>query len=457
MITTEEFIKRSNEIHNGKYNYSKTVYNGTHNKVIIICPIHGEFLQTPHDHLKGCGCKKCANELLSTNRSITTEEFIKRARKIHGDRYDYSKVEYANSHIPVCIIDENGNEFFQTPNSHLNGHGNANEAYKKSWDKRGRITTEEFIERAKKVHGDKYDYSKVEYVNAKTKVCIICPIHGEFYIKPHNLLNSKGCYKCGRESSGSKQSLTTEEFIKRARKIHGDKYDYSKVEYVNNHTDICIIHPKYGEFFQSPSTHLKGCDHPKEMTEKVWSKRGRITTEEFIKRARKIHGDKYDYSKVEYVNSRTKVCIICPIHGEFWQTLENHTHKTNPKGCPKCSMSHLETEIMRYLENNKIEYVYECNKNILPWIKRQTLDFYLPKYNTAIECQGSQHFIPTAFGSKVQTPESCFENIINRDKRKKILCEKNGVKLLYYSNLGIEYPYQVFENKEELLKEITNE
>jgi protein-arginine kinase activator protein McsA len=157
---------------------------------------------------------------------------------------------------------------------------------------------------------------------------------------------------------------------------------------------------------------------------------------------------------VEYNGTHNKVTIICPIHGEFWQTPENHIQG---KGCPKCSMSHLETEIMRCLEDNQIEYVYECNKDTLPWIKRQTLDFYLPKYDAAIECQGSQHFIPTAFGSKEKTAEFCFENIIKRDKRKKSLCKKNNVKLLYYSNLGIEYPYQVFENKEELLKEIINE
>ena len=83
MITTDEFIKRSNEIHNGKYDYSKVKYNGTHNKVNIICPIHGDFFQSPHDHLKGCGCRKCANMYLSTSRSLTTEEFIEKARKLY--------------------------------------------------------------------------------------------------------------------------------------------------------------------------------------------------------------------------------------------------------------------------------------------------------------------------------------------------------------------------------------
>ena len=451
MITTENFIRRAKQVHGDKYDYSKSEYNGTHIKTTIICPIHGEFLQSPHDHLKGCGCKKCGDKKSSQNRSLTTEEFIERARKVHGDRYDYSKVIYINSHTNVCIIDENGDEFYQTPNAHLNGHGNPQKAYETLWDKRGRITTEEFIERAKKIHGDKYDYSKVNYVNAKRKICVICPIHGEFWVKPYNFLNFKGCYKCGRQESGRKQTMSTTKFIERARKVHGDRYDYSKVEYINNHTPVCIICPIYGEFWQTPTSHLRGSGNPKERYIKLWAKRGRITTEEFIERARKVHGDKYDYSKVEYKGYNTKICITCPIHGEFWQTPSNHL---SGKGCAICSMSHLEKDIMQFFQNEKIEYIYNCNKENLPWIKRQHLDFYLPKYKIAIECQGSQHFIPSSFGSKEKTPENCLKSIIERDKRKKLLCKKNGVKILYYSNLGIKYPYFVFENKEELLKNI---
>ena len=101
MITTKEFIKRAISIHGNKYDYSKSEYKGTHEKTTIICPKHGEFLQSPHDHLKGCGCKKCANEELRKNRSLTKDQFIEKARKVHGDKYDYSKVEYVNGHTNV--------------------------------------------------------------------------------------------------------------------------------------------------------------------------------------------------------------------------------------------------------------------------------------------------------------------------------------------------------------------
>ena len=119
-----------------------------------------------------------------------------------------------------------------------------------------KLTCEEFILKSIAVHGDKYDYSKVEYINNRTKVCIICPIHGEFWQTPINHINNKnGCPKCGNNM------ISVEEFIKRARKIHGDKYDYSKVNYINSNTPVCIICPKHGEFWQSPATHLdySGC------------------------------------------------------------------------------------------------------------------------------------------------------------------------------------------------------
>ncbi len=121
-----------------------------------------------------------------------------------------------------------------------------------------KITTEEFIERAKSVHGEKYDYSKTEYIDSKTKVCIICPIHGEFWQIPFGHLNGANCPICN-----SKKKQTQEEIISRFKHIHEDRYDYSKVKYKNILTDVCIICPKHGEFWQTPHSHLKGSGCPK--------------------------------------------------------------------------------------------------------------------------------------------------------------------------------------------------
>ena len=195
------------------------------------------------------------------------------------------------------------------------------------------MNQEEFIEKGREIHGNKYDYSKVKYKNTTTKVCIICPEHGEFWQTPKaHILYGYGCSKCGRKKCADKTSLTTEQFIAKAKRIHADKYDYSKVEYFNAYTKICIICPEHGEFWQTPHDHLNGAGCPK--CGNIKKKEARqLTTEEFKEKAKKIHGNKYDYSKTNYISTKEKVCIICPEHGEFWQTPNCHL---NGQGCPKC-------------------------------------------------------------------------------------------------------------------------
>ena len=367
-------------------------------------------------------------------KKLTTEEFIQKAREVHDNIYDYSKVEYINNNTKVCIICHEHGEFWQTPGNHLSGKG-CNKCHRKKQKLYKLLSNEEFIKKARQVHGEKYDYSKVEYNGYKVPICIICPEHGEFWQTSGSHINGSGCPKCAK--NGVK--LTTEEFIKRAKKIHGDKYDYSKVIYKNAHTKVCIICSKHGEFWQTPTAHLNGSGCP-------YCQNKNVTTEEFIKKSREIHGDKYNYSKVEYVKCNTKVCIICSKHGEFWQTPSKHLHG---HGCPICNESNLEREIRLFLLKQKIKFEQQKRFN---WLGLQSLDFYLPDYNIAIECQGIQHFSENTyfFKNKVES----LKTIQKRDIRKKMLCEKHNIKLIYYSNLKIKYPYQVFEDKKELLKTI---
>ena len=226
------------------------------------------------------------------------------------------------------------------------------------------------------------------------------------------------------------KKLTKEPFIKKANEIYGDKYDYSKVEYVNNHTKVCINCPEHGEFWQRPSAHLQGQGCPKCGVLMRSLKKNENAKKEFNDKARKVHGDKYDYTKVKYVNANTKVCIICPEHGEFWQTPSDHKQGA---GCPKCNLSHLERDVMHYLDDVGITYDYQKR---FDWLGRQSLDFYLPNYKVGIECQGEQHFFPIDFAGKgVEWACKKFDKLIKRDKRKKKLCEENGVKLLYFGNV----------------------
>ena len=427
-MTKDEFIKKANEVHGNKYDYSKVDFKYQKDKVCIICPEHGEFWQRVYCHLKGQGCQKCIKQVYDT------ESFITKARKVHGDKYDYSKVKYVKSSQKVCIVCPEHGEFWQTPNDHLSGNG-CNKC-------RGNynMTTEEFIVKAREIHGDKYDYSKTVYKDSKTKVCIICPEHGEFWQQPNLHLSGSGCKKCNGNFD-----MTTEEFIAKAREVHGDVYDYSKVDYVNVSTKVCIVCPKHGVFWVLPNVHLKG-----HKCQKCAIEESRMTTEEFIEKARKVHGSKYDYSKVEYVDCETKVCIICPEHGEFWQTPRIHL---DGKGCVQCNNSQLEETISTLLGDKNIFFETEKTFNWLIYNGRMRIDFFIPEKKIAVECQGLQHFQPIEyFGG-----DNSYSETVKRDTLKRQLCEEHGIKVLYYSDLGIEYPYQVYEDKEELLKAIMSE
>jgi len=166
----------------------------------------------------------------------------------------------------------------------------------------------------KGIHGDKYDYSKVNYVHSKTKVIINCKKHGDFQQTPNHHKQGGGCPKC----SGT-MKLTQEQIIRQFKEKHGENtYDYSKVVYVNSMTKVIIGCPEHGDFEQRPSKH-KGGQCCKKCGNKIsWDKR-RKTSEDFIKEAQEKHGDKYDYSKVVYKTSHTKVIIGCPKHGDFVQ------------------------------------------------------------------------------------------------------------------------------------------
>jgi hypothetical protein len=187
----------------------------------------------------------------------------------------------------------------------------------------GRILTiNEFIQKAKKIHDDKCDYSKVNYIDNKTKVIIICPKHGEFLQAPYKHLKGQGCCECAQNKKS-----TLKHFIDKVNKIHNNKYNYDKFIYINNGTKGIIICPEHGEFTQSPIVHLKNHGCPE------CTRNKKLTLEIFIQKARKIHGEKYSYSKVIYINAHTKIIIICLKHGEFTQIPDSHLRGS---GCPYC-------------------------------------------------------------------------------------------------------------------------
>lgn len=317
--TNNDFINEAKIVHGELYDYLNTNYVHALTKIIITCKTHGDFEQSPNQHLRGSGCPKCSH---STKRK-TTEEFIHESNKVHNNLYDYSNVNYINSNTNISIICKIHGDFEQSPINHLKSQGCPKCSGRNK-------TTEEFINEATKIHNDLYDYSKVNYINSKNKIVIICKIHGDFEQSPINHLYKNGCPKCyGRNK-------TTDEFIDEANIVHNNLYDYSKAIYINATTKICITCKIHGDFEQLSNSHLDGSGCPKcGFIKNANLSRG--NKEDFIIKSNILHNNTYDYSKVNYINQKMKVIIGCKIHGDFEQSPNNHTHKSHPRQCPKCS------------------------------------------------------------------------------------------------------------------------
>ncbi len=263
-IRTSEFIEKALKIHGNKFDYSKVEYIGSHSKVCIICPEHGEFYQTPTNHLSGYGCLKCAWEYSHGKYRLTTlETFLSQAKEIHGDKYDYSKVDWKNTRTPITIICSIHGEFNQVPQNHIRlkcGCRKCGRVIAKA--KINKYDTVYFLEHAKKIHGNKYDYSKSQCFNATDKVEIICPAHGKFKQNANQHLQGHGCPKCNFDQMATDRAMGNELFIDKAKELFGEKYDYSKVEYINGQKNVCLICPTHGEFHVTPNNHLSkksGC------------------------------------------------------------------------------------------------------------------------------------------------------------------------------------------------------
>lgn len=304
---------------------------------------------------------------------------------------------------------------------------------------------EEFVKRAIELYGDKYDYSNIpQTFTTKDKLQIICHKvdkfgreHGLFEKKVEKFLKGQGCTKCS-----GRYKRTKEDFVFEANKVHDGLYSYNTFDYKDMHTKGEIYCTKHDLFFQmTPQHHISGQGCPK------CAQKYNYTTKEFIELCKEVHNNFYSYDKCEYIRAFDDIIVTCPEHGDF--TIKAYQHKQG-KGCPLCHSSSMEVEIRNFLSNNNIEFE---EQKTFEWLKYETnmfLDFYLPQYQIAIECQGEQHFKPIEFfGGKEK-----FDLHLDRDKRKLELCNKYDITILYFSNLGIKYPYNVFENKDLLLEEI---
>jgi len=277
-----------------------------------------------------------------------------------------------------------------------------------------KMLLQDFIKKSIEIHGNKYDYSLVEYKGANIKVKIICPVHGIFLQTPSSHLQNRGCKKCGIKNN----TYTRDEIIDIFNNLHKNFYDYSLVEYFGCFIKIKIICPIHGIFEQSPNNHLNGCG-----CKKCKDDMKKINKKIFSEKSNKIHRNFYDYSLVDYKNNYTKVEIICPIHGVFKQKPNSHM---NGQGCPSCKETKGEKYIKNYLIENNIYFIKQYRFNDCRNIYPLPFDFYLPEYNMCIEYDGEQHFKSVKqFGGDEGLKET-----IKRDKIKTDYCLENNINLI---------------------------
>ena len=355
-------------------------------------------------------------------KKLTTQEFIEKAIKIHGDKYDYSKTVYFGNKIKLNINCPIHGEFNIIPTNHVErkiGCSKCKNRYKNN--------IIDFIQKANIIYENFYDYSKVNYIDKNIKIKIICPLHGNFTQTPIRHLKGIKCPKCAKNNKNTGSILN---FINKSNSVHNNKYSYNKINWINAKTDVIITCPIHGDFKQRPSHHMagSGCKKCASVKQRV---NQTLTLQEFIQKSNEKHNFKYDYTDTIYDKGKNKLKIICPLHGYFVQKANNHL---NGKGCPKCKyiISKPEIEIQEYIKNLGFE-ILTNKRNI---IKPKELDIYIPELKKAIEFNGEywhyskKHFIPGEHGLKSN------------------LCRKKGIKLLHIrENLWIK-------NKEKMKKSI---
>jgi hypothetical protein len=279
-----------------------------------------------------------------------------------------------------------------------------------------KLTTENFVEKARQIHGDKYLYDKVVYKNGNTPIIITCPVHGDFTQSPRGHLCGRGCPNCYYDRAGNYSRLTSEQFIKQSRIIHGTRYDYNKVLYVSMHKKVIIGCKIHGDFKQTPSSHLHGngcfeCGKEKLANQLI------LTKEQFLERVCRVHGDKYSYDLANYKGQNIPVSIICPEHGVFYQ---KPVHHFKGKGCPRCgySISKGESELFNWTITLGLR-VESRNKKIL---HGKEIDIYFPDNKLAIEYNGLY-----AHSSAHPT-----KNLKTKHLYKTEQCDKLGVRLIQF-------------------------
>lgn len=452
---TLDFINKCIKIHGENcYDYSLTQYVNFKKEIQIICKLHNrQFEQKPKYHvIKKRGCSECI-KLIHNVHLKTQEQFIEECVLKHNNKYKYDKVIYKNCRSMITIICKTHGEFEQIAKSHLDGRGCATCAREKTSVIGERLTRDEFIKKAKIVHGEKYKYDKVTYTNNKTIVIIICKIHGEFEQKAGNHLLGRGCHDCACQVTCNNlcnlESSYESDFIKNSTLKFGDKYNFDLIKYVNA-TSKVTLKCKCGHIFDvAPEIHLKN----KESCSKC---RGHVADcNEFIEKANSKHQNQYNYKKVIYKNLTTIVEIICNHHGSFFQTPSSHLRGS---GCNKCNCTYYSKAQLEWLNFASqqlfinIQHAENDGEHQINNSKYKA-DGYCKSFNIIFEFHGCYyHGCPTCHPNRDELNEinkKSYTELYNKTQIKRNHCINEG-----YSYVQIwECEWNRIKNNDELLEE----
>jgi hypothetical protein len=418
-FTHAEFIRKCEEKHPNKLDYSKTIYVNTKTACIFICKAcKSEFTRDPAHMLgkgRGHGCVVC-------NGGIKDDlsGFITKAKLTHGNNYKYHLVEYKNSLTKVKIECLNGHVFEQTPNHHIDGNGCP------KCIGRGR-TLEDFKTMSQEKFGqDAFDYSKTVFVNMNTSLTLICKKSHEFNTVPEIHLRENslgGCTECAKSRSKERMSYTQEQWVELASVRHNNFYDYSKVNYISSLHKIAIICPKHGEFEQTPNSHLSGTGCRKCGIEKIIASK-LFGPDDFLKmfdECSTIHSNKYTYTDVYRKDGYLFIELCCEKHGVFSQRFDHHKRGHGCFNCiVRCSRPQLEWLNYLSVSSEYIQHSQNEGEFHIPTTNMYA-DGYEPTTNTIYEFQGDfWHGNPAVFDGKDINPRTgtSYASLFDKTQRK---------------------------------------
>lgn len=373
---TEAFFKRCEEKHANKFDYSQTVFEAIDSEIEFECPDHGHQSMVAGLHLKGHGCRDCADQVKKSTLLKLVKQKQAKAR-------------------------------------------------------------EEFVTKATRKHNGFYTYENVNYINNTTPVSITCPVHKSFLQQPNNHLSGFGCEACGIDRRANKRRKSLADFIVEAKAVHGDTYDYRDFEYKAYHTPGIIIcsNPNHKPTSITPAHHLagQGCSECGEEARDKWRRSSGHDTESWIAKARELHGDRYDYSQAEYTGFDCAITIICDEHGPFvLEPAHQHIETERRRGCGECASreSVHSIAIGNWLTEKKYKFIKEWSHPDCMDVKVLRFDYYLPEFNACIEYDGDQHFRLGPWGHDDKDIQYRFIMGRRRDAIKSLWCIDNGVRLI---------------------------